>query len=232
MFIKQHFHCRSFFLWKKSKARVKWTEIRCWVWGKCKGQNGHTPEWTKKERIDDPGFFSAGFLSNGVLFFFFFNGITFSSSVSDSVNRSTILTKTFSWNLELPKMLHPPLDWERRGLGPRSACVPPPPTPDQLSTSLFSAVNLGHDNHPAVFNVVGQGQGKATALQRTRAPLLRRCSDKLFHPVGFLGDCTPPMAFFKTFFLLWVPDPNRHSQCTVEQDASQTRQRLYRNTPN
>ena len=29
-------------------------------------------------------------------FFFFFNGITFSSSVSDSVNRSKILTKTFS----------------------------------------------------------------------------------------------------------------------------------------
>ena len=24
-----------------------------------KGQNGHTLEWGKKERIDDPGFFSA-----------------------------------------------------------------------------------------------------------------------------------------------------------------------------
>lgn len=84
-------------------------------------------------------------------------------------------------------MLHPPLDWERRGLGPLSACVPPPPTPDQLSTSLFSAVNLGHDNHPAVFNIVGQGQGKATALQRTRTPLLRRCSDKLSILWGFQG---------------------------------------------
>lgn len=31
-------------------------------------QNGEK----KKKRIDDPGFFSAGFLSNGVLFFFFF----------------------------------------------------------------------------------------------------------------------------------------------------------------
>lgn len=51
----------------------------------------------KKKRIDDPGFFSAGFLSNGVLVFLFsLNGIIFSSSVSDSVNRSTILTRTYS----------------------------------------------------------------------------------------------------------------------------------------
>ena len=56
-------------------------------------QNGEK----KKKRIEGPGFFSAGFLSNGVLFFsFFFNGIIFSSSVSDSVNRSTILTRTYS----------------------------------------------------------------------------------------------------------------------------------------
>ena len=86
------------------------------------------------------------------------------------------------------------------GSGPWLAGVPSPLTPDQLLTFLFNLVNVGYDNQSAVFNFVGQGERKPTALQRTRASLLR-CSDKLFHPVGFPGVCTSPMASFKTFLL-------------------------------